>query len=224
MSHRRAIARGGAAAWTPPQSANLVAAWVSGLSGNVAKLGSWAGQYETTYAATMVGDAQVNSNGLELDGSGDYAEAPVPQVDTPFAVSAWINSQTALFGIRQPLAHGDFGNAIAWQYWPNTRMAMAGSGGKLVSFGTLPTGWVHLVCVRQIPTMKTYLNGNLVASGTASAFTPTADQFLLGVHSNKVSYPWCGYLDCVYYWQGAALSSDDIADLYANDPYRRGNL
>ena len=30
--------------------------------------------------------------------------------------------------------------------------------------------------------------------------------------------------DCLYAWNGYALSDDDVADLYANDPYRRGNL
>lgn len=223
MSHRRAIALG-SAAWTPPQSANLVAAWVSGLSGAVATLGSWAGQYGTTYAATLAHDAQVTANGLELDGDGDYASAPIPQVLTSFTVTAWIYSLTDAAGLRFPLSHGEYVNVISWFYWPDTRAFLAYTGGGVVSFSPVPVGWTHIAVTRAPGGTVAYANGLQVATGTAPDYSTSGDPFLLGIHRNLSNYPWRGYLDCVYYWQGAALSADDIADLYANDPYRRGNI
>jgi hypothetical protein len=93
VSHRRAIARGGAAAWAPPEFESLLIALVSGLSGSVDKLGSWAGQYDTIYAATLYGDAVVTENGLVLDGTGDYASLGTSPVwaagTTSFSVACW---------------------------------------------------------------------------------------------------------------------------------------
>lgn len=232
MTHRSAIAGQGGGVWTPPQLASLVAAWVSGLSGSVAKLGSWAGQYGTLYDATMYGDANVGASGLDCDGTGDIARTSgSPEFTTSVAWAAWVYRRT--IGADFAYASNNVGTTLRWQVsniTGNASLFISTNGSEWIrAYGAaIPSeSWTH-IAVSWISGSKPaiWVNGTRANHGTEITGglpgVPNTITIGAGWYNNAINSPANVLMDCVYTWSGVMLTDDDVASLRLSDPHRMG--
>jgi len=215
--------------WTPPQLESLVGAWVSGLSGNVAKLGSWAGQYETTPAMTLYADAEVTESGLILDGTGDYAKTPTP-VTTAVAnvtIAVW-SRLTDKAIMRQCLLENGNGANNGYSLIVNTEFEYTGRlralyGGKrwFTTSQIVASGqWFHAALVINASSHATVYYNNSIVYTEVSGTAPHPATGSTGIGVSYVYNLTKGAIDTAYVWN-AALTAAEIADVFNNDPHKR---
>jgi hypothetical protein len=226
--------RGG---WTPPQTAALVGAWVRGLSGDVAKLGVWPGQYGTAQGLTLAANAAVDANGLTVAGGGDKGTAVgLAQADVPWTISFWVRQIAVQPATAAVVTHGDYAHGM-WINAVNAGTRNIGwytgtSGGLHFTAGIADAAW-HLVTVTNdnLPPFgmgtgcKLYVDGQPAGTYGNQSIDANANAFTAGAGSVFGSWFYFrGNLDCIYYWQGAALTAAEVVKLWSEDPHRRGNL
>jgi hypothetical protein len=217
----------GGAAWTPPQSASLIGAWVSALSGNVAKLGTWASQYGVTRNATMISDAQVTGNGLLLETNGDYVTAGTSSAANArglWSIAMWSNRTGLPFGFGFPVV-GWVANDGTWGglLMDTSGMIFAVRTGSPnnIAIETPSTGaWRHYAATYDGTSLRGYLNGSPVGSPLTSTGSLSMANAPVVLGMRAIDY-WNGKLDCIYLYGGLALSAAEVADIAANDPNKR---
>lgn len=215
LPHRRLHFRGGA--WTPPQSAYLVGAWVEGISGAVSKLGTWQSAYGVPANMTLAADAEVTvAGGLVLDGTGDTAiSAIAEQTNTPYTLSMWIvlpNTYGMVF------SHGTYGQFCMINTASPTILYTVEGYTVLSQFRPTTGVWAHLVIACDgAQAYDLYWNGsNIGTTGSGRLFTTPASTTFRFINHNVVVKA-----DCIYYYRDAKLSEPEIIDLYTNDPHKR---
>ena len=204
----------------PPPS-GLVAWWqaesntVDYVNGNVGILENGAG-----FAAGKVGQA------FSFSGANQFVQIPdSPSIRPPsnFTLECWFNSSNN-FGqmIGKPLGGGSADSFAIWLQNGNLNGVAFGnlSAGAGVSYGftAIPGIWYHAAYTYDYGklTQKLYLNGTLVASGSATSIIAyDSNPLLIGADndSGNTVLPFTGEIDEVSIY-GRALSSDEIAAIY----------
>jgi hypothetical protein len=226
VSHRRAIARGGAAAWAPP--ANLVAWWYADDTTD----GKWTDRSGHGWHATLVGTPTLGATGLTLNGTSQRATVGLWDAGaTELTLCGWAHpARTTGNGMGVMSAHqgsyirawlGLGGNGMA----PNALYAFTWPGTSLDVYretGTRTAGqWVHLAATYKSSHYQCYVNG----SPAAAEFTTQA----LPGDNTTVWRIGDGWVDGNKYWRGTltdimafsrAVAAAEIADIYANSPGR----
>lgn len=171
-------------------------------------------------AVTVNGNAQISTaqskwggSSLLFDGSGDYLsiadDASLEPGSGDFAIEAWVRTTTVaagtatIFGKRANSAsRGPFyvrRSAAALQLYATT---VTGSWDLSVSGGTLVANTWHWVSLAKIgTTLRLYLDGNLVASGTVSG-TLLNNSSALQIGGDTDANSWSGHIDDVRYVVG----------------------
>ena len=218
MTHRRAIAHQ-SGIWTPPAG---LAAW---LYGDSITDGKWTDRSGNARHATLYADAEIGVNGLTLDGTDDYAA-----IDHDAALSGTAATYCC-WGRRSAADRKDVwlnkqntsGSSYLGVNTEATNMVKAyaeTSGGWKIIDGADSIDadeWVHYAVVGETNALRLYVDGNLAASLTGTwALSARTTPLLIGrgYQPNAFTY---GVIDDVQIYT-AALSSDAIADIYANSP------
>jgi hypothetical protein len=198
-----------------------VAYWRLGESSGTAaadEMGAHPGTYvnSPTLGATgaLVGDA---NTAMTLSGteSATIPHAPVAFAGAaPFSVSLW-SDYTPDASFRRAIAVG--GNTYNWQIVETTtgiRFQRINSDGNDLIQQSAPTaGWHHAVGTYDGATMRMYINGVQVGTGTASTrLLPAATGARIGGLPSTGGM-WIGSLDEVSIWD-RALTAAEIALLY----------
>ena len=226
-------------AWEPPQMGNLLAAWVYGLSGNVGQFGTWNGQYGTPINTPLYDNAVVNTNGLVLDGTGDYANiGPVTGINstTQFTIAFWAKKAVVTdYGPRVE-SFISFPVDIHLSWYSNGDVYFIARTEdcplQYIEYTkTFTTDWVHFVGVyngslANEDRLKLYINTTPVGSyGIPGELVDTAMEidsglvFKVGRRDSSEEYDK-GYIDNVYIYN-KALALSEIQEIYNNDPYKR---
>lgn len=164
-----------------------VGAWAPCLGPTGLTLRDWSGLTLNGTLTNMVpGDDWVVNGGrysLDFDQNADIvsSSSAIPAMATIGTVAAWVNFRTlnasthaVMYvpnGGSQTLIN-QFGTSVLW-YW--------GSGSPQVSAGTLSTGkWTHLCMTSDGTTVRAYVNGIQVGTGTSPSSQPSAIAYLGG--------------------------------------------
>lgn len=218
MTHRSAIAGQGGGAWTPP--AGLVGWWYGDSLTN----GAWTDRLAGGNHADLFGDASVGSDGILLDGVGDYAKAS----DSGFP-SGVVAALTVLFWCRPialvpdmtAISYGTAqqSRAIGINYRSNTKMRVLAylNDANGASTTTLAVNaWQHRGFSLAGSSVTYWTGGATDGIATMSA-TPnvTANALWIGMLTGIL--PWSGYVDDVQIY-ASVLSASEVADIMANSP------
>ncbi|OHA47407.1 MAG: hypothetical protein A2541_00850 [Candidatus Taylorbacteria bacterium RIFOXYD2_FULL_36_9] len=213
--------------WQPPQIANLVGAWVSGLSGAISALGTWEGQYGTTPDVTLVGAATVGSDGLTVGATTGYGNLPNGTlIHDPMTIAFWMTWPGLTSDARIPFSAG--AGAAGGAFLINidyTRTAPWANNGWLSAPITPAWNSSDLWVIRLNGTALSISKNNGASTASWTLATPIVwgNTFSrLAAHSGgdpamKAS------MDNVYIWD-SILTADEEASLWNYDPYRQGNL
>ena len=181
-----------------------------------------------SHHGTAFGDAKVAADPahgqvLAVDGNGDGADVPYSADLNPpaFTVSVWANPTTGGSGYRSPItSRGDApqkgyilyvepGNT--WQFWIGTGTGWNNTAGPAAQLDE----WAHVTATFANDQKMLYLNGRLVAQGTAVLSPNTQWPLRIGGGATETTagnYFFRGLIDevCLY---NRALSPEEVAGL-----------
>jgi hypothetical protein len=198
-----------------PRNKSLLAVNFTGANGSTSFTDI--GPYARTL--TAVGNAQIQSNKLELDGSGDYVTVPDSSLftlsGTDFTIEAF-GVQADAFATAATLVskYNSSGSARAWIFQlSGTGLSYSSwSDGSTLSDSlgaptTITIGNVYdLAVVREGTTVSLYIDGVLFASGTFDAQTAdTSALLVIGAQASPANY-LNGRLSAVRITKGALYS------------------
>ena len=221
MSHRRAIAR--RAAWVPP--AGLVSWWY----GNSVTDGRWTDRTADGANATLAGNAYLASDGLQLDGTGDWATLEnVPNITGSAATfCAWVNVPYRISNTPMILTKSDGTDLAQFEFrLQGTSLAAAFAGNISGTYKNITAEtpitlnvWQHIAVVFNGSTITFYTNGN--SDGTTAALGQLVYQAKDGMIAARRKtlplFPFVGKIDDLMAY-GSALSSAQVSDIIANSP------
>jgi hypothetical protein len=187
-----------------------------------------AGIYDAAMMTTMetVGDAKLSTavskfggSSMSFDGTGDYLKAPFnPAYSLPgdFTVETWIYLTSAAGTGNQTIASFGYNNSTGagpWGFYLN------GNGPYTLYFNSTPGNkastttvaipintWTHVTYCRTGSTGRFFVNGTIVGTAIADAFTysGTTESLFVGIMSDASSAPLYGYLDDLRITKGVA--------------------
>lgn len=207
MSHRRAIARGGAA-WTPPDG---TVTWLcAAKSGAVSAGGTWVDQSGNGFDYALNGNAYVDLDlGLVLDGNGAFAARADGPTLSSIAAWVWVSSYSWL----ATLVGNSENRSIDMRegpVWTNSGHAITGTWGTGI--------WMHVAATRH-PEYKTQGYQNGAPALLANTWLFTSPVLSIGRLNAALPRYLSGRVDDVLLgssvWDAAT-----IADIYANSPGR----
>jgi len=201
---------------TEPDTANLVALYA--FEGD---LSDSAG----SHPGTAMGDAQTASDPargqvLSLDGDGDAVDVAYSAELNPaaFTASLWANPDPAGTGHRSPITSRDDGPqrgyiiyvepGNTWQFWTGTGAGWDNTAGPAAALGE----WTHVAASYENEQKMFYINGRLVAEGTAPLSLNTQQPLRIGAGATEGpgDFFFPGMIDEVRIYN-RALSADEVA-------------
>jgi hypothetical protein len=166
---------------------------------------------------TLNGDAYVNSSGINLDGTGDYAEKSTPggvvtASGSPFALSAWI--KTAKSGLCVFLAYGSGSSKQGRAIFQNASsyIGFGGNGSDVVSTTTInDNNWHFVVVSYSGSSFSIYVDAAVVKTGTNTLYDITGTTYArIGASLDSPPlYPASGTIDDATIYN-RALSQSEI--------------
>jgi hypothetical protein len=179
------------------------------------------------HPGTAMGDAQLAADPargqvLLLDGGGDAVEVAYSAELNPEAFTAclWANPDPAGSNYRSPLTSRDDGPqrgyilyltpGNTWQFWTGTGAGWDNTAGPAAVLGE----WTHLAATSENEEKALYVNGRLVAQGSAPLGLNTARPLRIGGGATEGpgNYFFQGMLDEVRLYN-QALSPEEVAGL-----------
>lgn len=163
-------------------------------------------------SVTALGNAQVTTAQSKFggasalfDGTGDYLSIPHSSTfdfgSEDFTLEAWYYPQSVATGFDTILvkraSNSNFSPFFLYRENATLRFDVSTNGSSWISIvgGTLAANtWYHIAAIRHTTSLKLYLNGALVASGTVSgALMTNASEVLIGSDTNSNGTQ--GYID-----------------------------
>jgi len=160
--------------------------------------------------------AKING-GLNFDGSNDYLSAASPNLTTAATIEAWVKTDS---GAKQEVASLQ-SDAIVLRAHDGSTTGPSFTvkiGGRYYQISTseLTIGsWYHLVGIYSNGSLKLYLNGTEVSSGSATGTLDSGAKNNIGVHQNGSANPFDGLMDEVRV-SNVARSANWISTEYNN--------
>jgi hypothetical protein len=213
----------------------LVGWWAHANSGDVAATGTWPDASGEGNDGTLVADAFVDSNGVNLDGTGDYVDCGDPAVlsfgngtsDSAFSTCAWIYRNTVQGWVISKRAEAGTPAEWQWSIFSNSISLVCFDNGGTAAYLavrmnlTVPSSeWAHLAATYDGSGMASgitlYLNGAEVttaddSTGVYVAMIDTATPVYIGKWS---IYAFTGDIGDVRIYN-RSLSQSEIAQIVA---------
>jgi surface protein len=184
------------------------------------------------YGGTVHGTADWQTgkigNGLQFDGSTYVDVSPVPSVNNPLTITAWVNpsqtSQAGFSGVTGAtiIDENEDSGSNGWilSLRSNGQLWFWSQGGfDSYSNAIVPTNqWTHIAITYDGTDIRLYINGTLDSTHEIPAPQGSATFFKIGGKS-WVAGNWKGLLDEVSIYN-STLSDSDIASVYAEGVQR----
>ena len=176
-------------------------------------LDSIGGASGTDTAIVYSSDAGVVGQGAVFDGASSKIQTLIagPTGATPRSISIWVRPTNGAVSVVF-----EYGTATAgqlFQLFRDTASTLSFSAAAVVAQTSLGFGaWVHFVVVYDGTTAYLYKNGAAPITAVYSLNTVASINMLFGSHAGAFFFP--GAMDEVGFWDGRALSADDVAYLY----------
>ncbi len=173
----------------------------------------------TSNGSQMSGDqqsAKINS-GLNFDGSNDYLSAASPNLTTAATIEAWVKTDS---GAKQEVASLQSDAIVLRAHddsttGPSFTVKIGGSYYPISTSELTIGSWYHLVGIYSSGSLKLYLNGTEVSSGSATGTLDSGATNNIGVHQNGSANPFDGLMDEVRV-SNVARSANWISTEYNN--------
>jgi hypothetical protein len=167
------------------------------------------------------GNAQVNTSvknygtsSIAFDGAGDFLLAPTePQLNLgarDFTIETWVNFN-ALVSTRMLVSRWRSAVSGSWQlFWRSTGTSMAFTIGATVlvqdpNGSRITTGtWNYIAVTRSGTTVRLFVNGVVVATGTSSVSLDSTVPLSIGIQIDDAVGPLNGYMQDVRITRGIA--------------------
>ena len=196
--------------WHMSEASGTVAdATGHGLGASSAK--STAGS--VAYAGGVVGNARQTA----VNGTKDYLTIPnynSHNVGSDFTFSCWYDATARPGYDRLVSRKTSYDAKNGWEVElasSNTKLSARGASGTYIS-ATIPdivsSGWMRLAFVYSGNTLKAYLNGVQVGSGTIDAATDNGNSLSIGCNANGSEAYFVGYVDEARLRKGAASATE----------------
>jgi hypothetical protein len=206
----------------PPGQTAPVSTWTFDEGSGTVAHDTSGGGHDLTLIGNPAWVPGVSGTALQFNGTGQYAQAAGPVLDTTgnFSVSAWVKLDSTGHFATAVSQDGIGISGFFLQYSAaDNRWAFSTDQGRALSDAPPVTGqWTHLVGVHDANkgTYTLYVNGQAQAKVLNQCLgTPSAGPFAVGralFGGNKVDF-WPGTIDQVHAWN-RALSAADVAALY----------
>jgi hypothetical protein len=161
-------------------------------------------------------DSKVGSGGLYFNGAGSYFSTPHNTVlslaGSDFTIEAWVNTNTIASvrsiirkGVSVTYDTGYFAGLDATGK-PFIRIGVTTGNEVFVSSTAVTAGsWNHVAFTKEGTTVRVFLNGTSVASGTlVGAFADNTDPLVIGNDPANADRDWFGYMDAIRITNGTA--------------------
>jgi hypothetical protein len=165
---------------------------------------------ETVASAQISTSVFKYGTGSVRTGSGNYLSTPIKtqfQLTGDFTVETWayvVNNVSAAVLLDCSAGGGINGWFLEYS---NARGLFFALGSASLAYATTPTltTWTHLAISRQSGTLRLFINGTLVASGSAASYATATLPLLVGAaNSYTTTYYFDGYLDDIRITNGVA--------------------
>ena len=186
--------------------------------------------------------ASVSANGWEFNGTSQYLDMGRPteielNTNTTYSMAAWIYPNTTSFGAVRGVMGKTFafigdrwGFALYTSGGNSRHYAVVDDNGSFTALDNVisinSNTWYHFVYVLERGVsngFKLYYDGVQIAQGTFNllgAITYSGNRdvpFRFGSYNNNVGAPanfWSGYIDQAAIWNGRALTSNEVFQLF----------
>ena len=165
------------------------------------------------YAGGVVGNARQTA----VNGTKDYLTIPnynSHNVGSDFTFSCWYDATARLGYDRLVSRKNSYDAGNGWEVEiasSNTKLSARGASGTYISAAIpdiVSSGWMRLAFVYSGNTLKAYLNGVQVGSGTIDAATDNGNSLSIGCNANGSEAYFVGYVDEARLRKGAASATE----------------
>lgn len=195
------------------------------LTGSVSALGTVKDYSGNGNNGTLNGDAYIDSNGMNFDGTGDHINLGTSKVIKPdyksFSCWAKFDSISNEYNAIHTINHADYEYAVLIKSNGKMALYVFGENGQARSIdgtgtNTLIIGtWYHIACVYATDGIKIYINGEIDATNlfTAVPIRDTPGNSIIGNDLFYTPRGFDGIIDNVQIYN-RALSAGEIKRNY----------
>ena len=167
------------------------------------------------YAGGVVGNARQTA----VNGTKDYLSIPSydsQNIGGNFTFSCWYDATARLGHDRLVSRKSSYGDLNGWEVElsnSNTKLAARGASGTSISASfpdIVNTGWMRFTFVYSGSTLKAYLDGAQIGTGSIDAATDNGKPLSIGCNSNGSEAYFVGYVDEARLRKGA-MSAKEVA-------------